>query len=84
MNLFKQGKSSPYPLSRQVLLLLAYSQDLFTGVGEKAFPAYLARFLAFLSEQCADLCEVIDETGDLPDDVKTKAEERFKAFGRQA
>ena len=84
VNLFKQGKSSPYPLSRQVLLLLAYSQDLFTGVGERAFPAYLARFLAFLGEQCADLCEVIDGTGDLPDDVKTKAEERFQAFGRQA
>ena len=82
VNLFKQGKSKPYPLSRQVLLLLGYSLDLFTGVPEKEFPARLEQTLAYIGEKCADLCAVIDETGDLPDDVRARAEERLKAFGR--
>ena len=84
VNLFKQGKSKPYSLSRQVMLLLAYSLDLFTGIGEKEFPAYLAEVLAYIDERCADLCAAIDRSGELPDDVRADAEERLKAFGKQA
>ena len=82
VNLFKQGKSRPYSLSRQVMLLLAYSLDLFTGVPEKDFAAFVEKYLTFVSEECSEICREIDETEKLSDDVRAKAEERIRAFGR--
>ena len=80
VNLFKQGKSKPYSLYEQVILLLGYSLDVFTGLDAKKFPAYITEMFAALKSGAPGLESEINETGLLTDEARKTASEILLAF----
>ena len=80
VDLFKQGKSKPYSLYQQVMLLLGYSLDVFTGLDPKKYDAFIEGMFAALKAGAEHLEEEIDRTGKLTDEAKQTASEIIRAY----
>lgn len=72
MALLKQPQYHPYSQHEQVVILLAAMAHLFQDVPVKKIGEVKNGLLAYIEENCGELCRQIDKTGLLPDDVKNE------------
>lgn len=70
VELLKQGKTKPYSLYEQVILLLAYQEELFIGVPSAGMPELIARLFASLDARLPGVREEIDKTEKLTDPTR--------------
>ena len=63
VNIFKQGKNSPYSLFDEVALLIAYAENAFEGTDEKQFASAAASLLSYLGEKLEDVKASVNRTG---------------------
>ena len=79
IEIFKQGKNSPYSLFDEVSLLLAFSSGYFENTDEKSFAAEKDRLLGYLSDKLHEVKESINTSGVMSADDKTAILEAMAA-----
>ena len=80
-HLFRQKKSAPYTLFRQVCLLLAHEADVFLGTDLKRLPAAIEDYLAFMERARASEAAEINASGEMSDALR---ETLLKTIGEYA
>lgn len=78
--LMKQGKNRPYSLFEQVMLLLAYSEDVFLTVPDADIPDVREKLFAYLKNGEPSLENEINSTGALGDELNGRALALIKSF----
>ncbi len=61
--LFKQPKSSPYSVFKEVVLLLCYKSDIFYDMDIKDIKSYSSQLLKYVYEDSSAVASKIDSTG---------------------
>ncbi len=79
IEIFKQGKNSPYSLFDEVSLLLAFSSGYFENTDEKSFAAEKDLLLGYLSDKLHEVKESINTSGVMSADDKTAILEAMAA-----
>lgn len=80
VNLFVQGKNSPYSLFEEVALLMAYAADAFGGVSQEAFADTISSLLTFLGDKCSAIKESVERSGRMTEEEKASVKEAIAAF----
>ena len=81
VDIFKQGRNTPYSLFDEVALILAYKTECFMGVKTKEFPTVIKNYLDYLDKNVGEIKHKVNETGELNDDDKATVVDAIKKFG---
>jgi len=68
--IFKQAKSRPYALSEEIVLLLAYQNDIFDKIPAVQMPKAIPALLEYCAVNCTELVRSINETYDMDHDTE--------------
>lgn len=82
VNIFKQGKESPYSLFDEVSLLVAYKLDVFMGTKNGEYKVKIKSLCSYLAEKYAALKNEINSSGDMSDEQLTELENAITEWSR--
>lgn len=74
VNIFKQGKGSPYSLFDEVALLLAYKSGKLVGTKQNQYAAVTEALLSFLHEKCSAVMNEMNLSGDMTEKQREEIE----------
>jgi F-type H+-transporting ATPase subunit alpha len=70
MTLLKQPAGSPYSLSEEVILLLAYRENIFDGIPADSMIAAREEIMEYVKNNAGGLLSQIAKTGDMTSDTE--------------
>ena len=70
MTLLKQPAGSPYSLSEEVILLLAYRENIFDGIPADSMIAAREEIMEYVKDNAGGLLSQIAKTGDMTSDTE--------------
>ncbi len=81
VNIFKQGKNSPYTLFDEVSLLIAYAGNVFENADEKGFASFTSSLLSYLGEKLPEIRASVNGSGVMSENDRAAIAEAAAAFG---
>lgn len=70
MEMLKQNKQEPLSVAEQVILLLAYRENVLDMVHVEDVKTFTNDMLAKIKIECATEVQIINQTGDMPEEIK--------------
>lgn len=80
IELTKQPQKDIMPLADQTVLLIAFSKDIFMPVETRDISEYRRKLLNYLRENCREVLDDINNTGELTDSDRQEIERAIDAF----